>query len=385
MMRVVVDGVFFQLNNTGIARVWESVLRILAARGGMTIFLLDRGGAPTINGITNVPFPNYQSAYVVADSLHLQSVCDTLQADVFTSTYYTTPLSLPMVLMVYDMIPEIFDFDMNHRGWMEKETAITFAMRYLCISQSTRRDLLRFYPEITPDHAEMAYCGLDRAAFAERSASEVAAFRKAHGLHRPYFLFVGSRVQHKSYKNSDLFFAALKDMVTVDFDVFCVGGEEKIEQQVLDSLPAGVQCKRVVLSDHDLSLAYAGAIALVYPSLYEGFGMPVIEAMASGCPVITTQRGSLAEAAGDAALFIEGTSISEMTAALTRIQEPSVRADLRRRGLAHAAKFHWEPMADMLTRQLGSVVAEGRTPRAKGFFAEWTQLRMVQADVDYYG
>ncbi len=383
MMRIVVDGVFFQLNNTGIARVWESVLRILAPRPDLDIVLLDRGGLPDIPGTRRLPFPRYHAAEAAADSALVQKVCDHLEADVFTSTYYSSPLSTPMVLMVYDMIPELFGFDLRIKDWMEKETAIAYAQRYLCISHSTRRDLLDLYPEIPPDHARVAHCGVDTEAFAPRDPAAIRAFRDRHGLERPYFLFVGSRVQHKAYKNSDLFFRALKGMTAVDFDIFCVGGEPEIEPQVLDSLPPGVRAQRVTLSDHDLSLAYGGAAALVYPSLYEGFGMPVIEAMASGCPVITTHRGSLAEAAGDAALLVEGTSVSEMTAALSRVQDPAVQADLRARGLAHAARFRWEPMAELLLEQFHEVREAARAPAAQAFFAEWTRLRRLQADVDF--
>jgi glycosyltransferase involved in cell wall biosynthesis len=111
--------------------------------------------------------------------------------------------------------------------------------------------------------------------------------------------------------------------------------------------------------------------------------MPVIEAMASGCPVITTQRGSLAEAAGDAAVLIEGTSVSEMVDALTRIQNPELQADLRQRGFEQAAKFRWEPMAETFAEQVESVVAGGGAAAARGFFAEWARLRRLQADVDY--
>lgn len=383
MLRIVVDGVFFQLASTGIARVWDTILRQLAQAPDLEILLLDRGGAPEIAGITRLPFPRYHAVEAAADSALVQKVCDHFGADAFTSTYYTTPLSTPMVLMVYDMIPELFGFDMRIKDWMEKETAIAFAQRYLCISHSTRQDLLKLYPEISPDLAEVAHCGVDTAAFAPRDAAAVAAFRARYGLERPYFLFVGSRVQHKAYKNSDLFFNALREMAAVDFDIFCVGGEPQIEAQVLANLPPGVRAQRVELSDHDLSLAYAGAIALVYPSLYEGFGMPVIEAMASGCPVITTHRGSLAEAAGDAALLVEGTSASEMATAMTRIQQPDLRTDLQVRGRAQAARFRWEPMAALLQAQLRQVSVAGQTPDARAFFAEWTRLRGLQADVDY--
>ena len=382
-MHVLVDGVFFQLNNTGIARVWQTILGLLAQRSDLAITLLDRGGAPDIPGVNRIAFPAYKAADVAADSLLIQHMCDYLKADVFTTTYYTSAVSTPMVLMVYDMIPELFDFDMSLRGWMEKETAISFAQRFLCISHSTRRDLLQFYPEIPADHASVAHCGIDNAAFGVRSAEEIQAFRDRHGLDRPYFLFVGSRVQHKAYKNSDLFFRALEGMQGTDFDVFCVGGEPEIEPQVIARLPDGVRAHRVSLSDYDLSLAYGGAISLVYPSLYEGFGMPVIEAMASGCPVITTHRGSLAEAAGEAALLVEGTSVPEMTAALTRIQNPEEQSDFRARGLAHAARFRWEPMADLLLKQLRDVREAARSSGSKAFFSEWSRLRQLQADVDY--
>ena len=387
-MRLLVDGVFFQLNSTGIARVWETILGIIAPGDDLEVFMLDRGGdcggIPPINGVTMIPFPSYKPVSSAADSILIQEVCDHLKVDAFTSSYYTTPLTTPTALIVHDMIPEIFDFDMQARFWMEKETAIACALRYLCVSHSTKADLLKFYPEITPDHIQVAHGGVDTNAFAERPAAEIADFRARHGLKRPYYLFVGSRVQHKAYKNSDLFFAALREMQNVNFDVFCVGGEEHIEPSVLDQLPQGVQAQRVSLSDYDLSLAYAGANALVYPSLYEGFGLPVIEAMASGCPVITTHCGSLGEASGDAAWTISGTSVSEMTEALTRLQDKDVRADLRARGLAHAQGFRWEPMAHLLHHLLQQVVEQASGPETKGFLADWQRLRSLQADVDYH-
>ena len=387
-MRLLVDGVFFQLNSTGIARVWETILKILAPRDDLEIFMLDRGGdcggIPPIDGVTMIPFPSYKPVSSPADSILIQEVCDHLQADAFTSSYYTTPLTTPTALIVHDMIPEIFDFNMTDRFWMEKETAIACALRYLCVSHSTKSDLLRFYPEIDPEHIQVAHGGVDTDAFAERPPHEIEAFRKRHGLKRPYFLFVGSRVQTKAYKNSDLFFSALREMDNVDFDVFCVGGEEHIEPAILDALPPGVQAQRVSLSDHDLSLAYAGAMALVYPSLYEGFGLPVIEAMASGCPVITTHRGSLVEAAGDAAWTIEGTSIGEMAEALTHLQDKDVQADLRARGLAHAQGFRWEPMAHLLHHLLQQAVEQAATPPTQSFLADWQRLRRLQADVDYH-
>jgi glycosyltransferase involved in cell wall biosynthesis len=383
MTRLLVDGVFFQLNNTGIARVWRSVLEIMVRSGRFEIFFLDRGNAPRIEGIQYIPFPKYLCWYCPADSALIQEICDLHRIDVFTSTYYTTPVSTPMLLMVYDMIPELFDFDLTQRAWMEKGTSISYAQRFLSISRNTHNDLLALYPEIPAANAAWAHCGVDEAVFRQRDPAEVRAFRDSHGLERPYFLFVGSRVQHNGYKNSGLFFDALSRLGHAEFDVFCVGGEKEIERQILDSLPSGVRCRRVELTDDELSLAYGGALALVYPSLYEGFGMPVIEAMASGCPVITTRHGSLAEAAGDAALLIGGVSVDEMQQALLKLQDPAVRADLRARGLEHARAFRWQGMADRLSDELETLVQEARRGTYDAFFEEWRRLRAIQAAVEH--
>jgi hypothetical protein len=249
MKRLLVDGVFFQLANTGIARVWRTILPLLVQRGDLEILMLDRGNAPSIDGVECLPFPSYTFSHSAADSALIQRLCDSRGIDVFTSTYYTTPLATPSVLMVYDMIPELFDFDLTQRGWMDKETAVCFAQRYLCISHTTRRDLMAFYPEVVADHAVVAHCGVDEDVFFQRPAAEVQALRRRHGLERPYFLFVGSRVQHNGYKNSRLFFDALEGIGAPDFDVLCVGGEPEIDPDMLRRLPGGMRCLRVELSD----------------------------------------------------------------------------------------------------------------------------------------
>ena len=383
MIKLLVDGVFFQLSNSGIARVWRSVLELLAEDGRFQIYFLDRGKAPSIQSIEYIPFPSYKATDCPADSRLIQDVCDAFEIDVFTSTFYTTPISTPMLLMVYDMIPELFNFDMSHRMWMEKSTAICYAQRYLCISENTRTDLLAIYPEIPLVQTTMAYCGVDTAVFRQHEAGDIEMFRHQYNLDRPYFLFVGSRVQHNGYKNSGLFFEALAGMNEAQFDVFCVGGEREVEQEILSKLPPGVRCQRVELTDEELALAYGGALALVYPSLYEGFGMPVIEAMASGCPVITTSHGSLAEAAGDAAVLISGISVDEMRSALTQIQNPSTRDTLRQKGLVHIQKFRWEIIANKLAAIAEDLIKESRTGAYKNFFIEWSRLRQIQANVDY--
>jgi len=380
-MALVIDGVFFQLAQSGITRIWRAVLPLLAQKIDMPIVFLDRGGFDEkFEGIEVVPFPSYKSKYNAGDSQLLEQVCRHYGAKVFSSTYYSTPMETPSLLLVYDMIPERLGFDLSARDWREKELAIIHARRHLCISANTRKDLLEFYPELDPKTTSFAYCGVD-AAFTPRDPQAITEFRNRLGLTRPYFMFVGSRVQANNYKNASLFFDTLSEMKSADFDVLCVGGEKETPGSATSdgSSPRIVQ---VDLDDDGLALAYSGAAALVYPSLYEGFGLPVAEAMSSHCPVICTNHGSLAEVTADAALHISGTSTREMAAALQQVRDPAVRQRLIERGAIQAKQFRWEPFADAMASSIQALAAEGDRGVHRDFYRQWAQLRKLQGEVD---
>ncbi|MDM0081975.1 glycosyltransferase family 1 protein [Variovorax sp. J31P179] len=380
-MALVIDGVFFQLAQSGIARVWRATLPRLAKRLEMPIVFLDRGGVnEEFDGVEVVPFPTYKSKYNAGDSQLLEQICRHYGAKVFTSTYYTTPMETPSLLLVYDMIPERLGFDLSARDWREKELAIIHARRHICISNNTRRDLLEFYPEIDPDTTSVAHCGIDSTIFKPRDESAIAEFRHRLGLHRPYYMFVGSRVQANNYKNASLFFDAVNTMGEVDFDVLCVGGEKAIPTSAVDS--AGHKIIQIDLDDEGLALAYGGAAALVYPSLYEGFGLPVVEAMSCGCPVICTPHGSLAEVTLDASLKISGTSIPEMVEALRQVRVPAERERLNQRGALQAARFRWDAFADEVAMGVRALAAEADAGSHQDFYRQWAQLRKLQGEVD---
>lgn len=350
---IIVDAVFFQYYNTGIARVWRSLLsRWAGTEFGKRLLILDRAGkAPRIPGLKYMEFPPHDYANATLDRELIQKVCDYKGARLFISSYYTTPLTTPSILLVYDMIPEILKADLNHPMWMEKVHAIERAISYVCISRNTATDLAKFYPGTAPEKITVSYTGV---AFHQPKTDRVSAFLRKHGIEKPYFLISGGR---SSYKNVIQFFNAFAQFNDKrgNFAIVCTGPGEHLESE-LAALAGNASIHLLDLPDDELECAYAGAIALVYPSLYEGFGMPVIEAMACGCPVITCPNGPLPEVAGEAAIYVPSHDVGEMYRVLQVIQEPDVRSAFITKGLERAAMFSWERMANELSAVMMGVL-----------------------------
>lgn len=377
MTRLLVDGIVFQNENVRLAKFWELVLNGLAQSGRFKIYLLDRGKSPMIPCVEYIPFPRaHMFAHSAADSFLIQQVCDHYKIDVFTSTYFTSPVHTPMVLMVCDMIPELFELDLRQRPWQEKDTAIAYAQRYLCLSNCSRADLLVFYPEIPKERIVVIYCGVDVERFFPREREEVEAFCVKRGLDSPYFLFSSSLVQVGADQSLQVFFEALSRLRGIEVvSVNAVG--------VLQDLPSGVNCRSLELADDEIPVAYGGAVALIYAAAYENFGMPVIEAMASGCPVITTSHGALAEIVGNAGCLVSGHCVEEVVGALERVQDPSSGGTLRKEGLIRAREFRWQKAAQVFGDALEMLVHEHRAGAYDEFFNEWKRIRQIQASVDY--
>jgi glycosyltransferase involved in cell wall biosynthesis len=375
---IVVDAVFFQLLSTGIGRVWRSLFEEWAKKGDFNLVILNRAGtAPRIAGLhyRNVPAFNY--AATGADAEMLQRICDEEGADLFVSTYYTCPTTTPSAILLYDMIPEMLGAPLADQAWQEKRYAIEHAAIHLAISHSTARDLAKLYPAVSIESITVAPCGV-APVFTPAPKEAIDAFCTARGIHHPYFLLVGERVGYAGYKNCALFFrafAALPDKS--EFEIVCIGGRAELESEFRD-FARGSVVHMLRLSDEELAIAYSGACALVYPSRYEGFGMPVAEALACGCPVITCGNSSLIEVAGDAALFVDEDDETALVRALERVQDPTLRADLAARGRSRAAEFSWPAMA----ARVGAAFADGIERLRRGTLPRpdplWRTVRELQ-------
>lgn len=354
-LKLLIDGVMFQIHKSGITRIWESLFKEWADNGfSKHILVLDRAGtAPKIEGIRYRAIPPYDYNNTDADRHILQQVCNEENASFFISSYYTTPVSTPSVFMAYDMIPEMTGTNLASPMWKEKHYGIYHASSYISISENTAHDLAKCFPYISQDSVSIAYCGIEEH-FKPASYEEIAQFKAKYGISKPYFLLVGDRIGFNGYKNAILFFRAFQMLDNKhDLEIVCVS-RAALEPDFAPYI-SGTKVHVLTLSDDELRNAYSGAIALAYPSKYEGFGLPIAEAMSCGCPVITCKNASIPEVAGNAALYVNENNVDGLLNLLKVVQMPETRKTLISAGLKQVKKFSWRKMADIVASKFLSL------------------------------
>ncbi len=355
-LQIVIDGLVFQdkpHRHLGISRIWKHLIPELVKQlPHCSIILLKRQGTSiSFAGVTEVAVPAYQpgaEAVLDADDAMLGQVCAELNADLFLSTYFSRASGIPNLLLVYDMIPEVMNWNLSSPMWVAKQRAISTARKLLSISKSTRDDVGRIH-QIPAAQVTVAYPGIS-TEFYPVGWWEIAPFARQNNIQHPYFLLAGSR---GGYKNSALLFEAFSQLPQRDrLQIFAFGEKTHLFPEEM-KFAHGINYSSVEwLADDELLAAYSGALALVYPSRYEGFGLPVLEALACGCPVITTRSASIPEIGGDAVLYVDPDSPVELVSAMRRVMNPEVRAAMAARGLERARKFTWETMAQQFVRLL---------------------------------
>ena len=273
----------------------------------------------------------------------LQIMC--WQPDVIHETYYS---SIPRfggdairVITALDMIHEKYpdNFPLNDRTTQRKKITFDRVDHIISISQSTKNDLVELF-DIDESKISVVHLGV--------ATPNVNSLIKPAVNTRPFLLYVGAR---GGYKNFSLFVSAFAGSTELmrEFDLVAFGGGAFTPDELVSFEKHGfrqLQVKQVSGNDRVLSSLYSGAVAFVYPSLYEGFGMPPLEAMAAGCPVVCSNSSSMPEVVNDAGEYFNPSDMDEMRCAIETVCFSSaLRDSLIAAGFENVKDFAWEKCA----------------------------------------
>jgi glycosyltransferase involved in cell wall biosynthesis len=270
-----------------------------------------------------------------------------LAVNLLHSTAFVTPLfsPCPAVLTVYDLSFLYFpDSFLAHQRWYltsQTRRSCQQARRVITISESGRQDVHRFFG-VPLAQIDVVVPGVD-VVYRPYPVEVVEEFRQEKGYGR-YLLHVGTL---QPRKNIPTLLEAFAQLAVPDLHLVLIGGKGWLYEAIFARVQALGLAERVhftgYVPDDELPLWYNAAELLVMPSLYEGFGLPVLEAMACGTPVIAAHNSSLPEAVGEAGLLFEPENANELAARITAVcHDPQLSATMRAHGLAHASQFSWE-------------------------------------------
>jgi len=293
----------------------------------------------------------WQRLGAVLDPWLARCYWSTRREGILHATYYAFPsaVRLPKVVTVYDMIVErlsgFFDRDIVERLTNTKQRCVEEADTVICISEATKRDVVEIF-NVAPDKLFVTHLAASDVFHVRDDAASLPAERFPN-LRRPFVMYVGRR--RAKYKNFERALEAYsRSSFTKDYDLVVVsdGAWNADEMQRMEDLGVRTRVHRLErLADTDLSLLYNVAAAFIYPSLYEGFGIPVLEALSCGCPVAASRTSSIPEIGGDVVSYFDPYDRESISEALWQAVREGRSPDLVKRRVTHASSFSWDETA----------------------------------------
>lgn len=310
---------------------------------------------------------------LVWDHLSVGRACRTLKVDALLAPAHIRPwyAPCPVVVTVHDMLYHLQPEDWS---WFDQayfrlgvDHLTTRAALIHAVSESTRQDFLRRF-DYPQDRVNVIAHGVP-SGFAPQTQENGERLRQKYSLHKPYIFYAGSFHPRKNLEAALQAFEQLSGQVDHEFVIagLPVWNEARMRQR-LSSSPVAERIRLVGLVPRaELPVFYSQAEIFVFPSRYEGFGLPVLEAMACGCPVITTTASSLPEVAGDAALLVPPGDVQALKQEMLRLLcDAGLRQELRIRSLQRASQFSWETAASQMIGLLEAAASSAPSPRSRG-------------------
>ena len=258
---------------------------------------------------------------------------------VFHSSYYRFSFQkyVSNITTVHDFTYEYFYSGLNKQiHTCQKNFAILNSAGIICVSQNTKKDLIKFLPSVNHSRIKVIYNGVGDEFFPVNNFDSYSGFDELIGL--KFVLFVGDRSPYKNFTKAVEVVKEIKNLHLV-----IVGGKTLSDSELVNlSVLKGRFHSYIGVDVKRLNLLYNRAFCLLYPSSYEGFGIPVVEAMKAGCPVVSTNLSSIPEVAGDAALLVDNPDTDSLLEKVNLLFNPVIRENLRIKGFKQASKFSWD-------------------------------------------
>jgi glycosyltransferase involved in cell wall biosynthesis len=346
-----------KLHDFGIGTYIRNLLRQLARLDTTTEYVLlcrreDRPVLATL-GENFRPVPESAGNYSIAEQITVPLALKREGVTLFHAPHYVLPrlVSCRSVVTIHDCIHLMFPQYLPSRlAFNYARTSIKIASRraarVLTVSESSKRDILRFV-DIEPQKIDVIYNAYDERFGIEPSEEDVDRVRERFQLNDPFVLYAGNVKPHKNLERLIEAFHLVRNRGLDQLKLVLIG-DEISKYTALRRAVHRHQLHKYVrflgyVPEQTLAVMYRLAGVFVFPSLYEGFGLPPLEAMASGTPVVTSNVSSLPEVAGDAAMLVDPYDPSAIADGIHEVltNEP-LRRDLRRKGLERARQFSWE-------------------------------------------
>ncbi|HWW93480.1 MAG TPA: glycosyltransferase family 1 protein, partial [Vicinamibacteria bacterium] len=313
--------------------------------------------APTLRDLADnfVPVVDDSAGYSLREQITIPVKLRRLGAELLHSPHYVRPVlcTIPSVVTIHDCIHLLFpEYLPSRMSWRYAHFMMGNAIRrsalVFTVSEASRRDILRFYPWADPERVLVVPNAIDAAMLEDPGPEEMERVKERYQIRGRFVLFAGNIKPHKNLERLIAAFGRVKQRPGHDDLKLFIIGDEVTRYGSLRRSVEGAGVRQDVrffgfVPDRTLAALYRLASAFAFPSLYEGFGLPPLEAMACGTPVVTSRISSLPEVVGDAALLVDPYSVDEIALGIERILgDDALRAVLVERGRARVRDFSWK-------------------------------------------